>query len=761
MLTEPAFSLLCGGGYFVLNFRVNTNMQLMEHLYKIFFNSPKTLRRCLLALYCFLLFLNSSQLFAQRGKDGSHALSVFGDSSILNRYTALSQNATVGDLSIEVQNIMQLAGSYSFPKSKNLFFNDVPSVGDMIMIIQVQGAEINLVQNITFGKITNYRQTGLYEFAVVSGIVNNTILLCKPLKNSYEVGGTRRAQVVRVPRFQNLTVSNENVVTGKNWNGENGGIVSVEVNGLLNINDGVISASGIGFRGGIDTASASPFATNIYYSSWDMAANKGESIAGNFDDYDAAGYLCGRGAIANGGGGGNGHNNGGGGGANASANLDTTGYNGTGIKPNDDVTWAQAWDLESPGFSTNISPGGGRGGYSYANTDMNALIEGPGSAAWGGDLRRNNGGLGGYPLLYISAHPKLFFGGGGGAGEDNNSSSGNGGAGGGIVSILSYGNIQGQNGASIVAKGMDGFNTRFEHRDAAGGGGGGGAILLQSASLITGVTVEAKGGNGGFQDFPKDNGFKSAEVEGPGGAGGGGYVVSTSIDIAPIVDGGIGGLTNSDLMVEFLPNGATSGSTGAVEIKDLTNNLQTCSILNNESAVYLTINSYAIKPKLKWTLQTTTTFTEFFVERSINGKDYNLIGKVGSLGANTEFVFTDESPLVARKVWYRVKGINANFSVLYSNSVVLLKQSNNNEIELFPNPATDEVKLIFSEPKYGPITVNIFNSVGKEVQRHSTQLVSSGAQNFSIPIQNLPKGLYFLRICINNLQEYSKKLLVY
>src|SRR5690606_26423561 len=139
--------------------------------------------------------------------------------------------------------------------------------------------------------------------------------------------------------------------------------------------NGTISANHIGFRGGVDiknvsSTSGESVITLYRISSPNTAASKGESIAGNSDDYNTfLNGAYGRGAAANGGGGGNGHNAGGGGGSNAGVNGVLTSWNGTGIKDKTVAGWSSAWNLESSGFANNVSPGGGRGGYTYSSSN--------------------------------------------------------------------------------------------------------------------------------------------------------------------------------------------------------------------------------------------------------------------------------------------------------------------------------------------------------------------------------------------------------
>lgn len=354
--------------------------------------------KTLVLLPVFLLLVFQTTSFSQIGKDGNVTITT---TEVVNEYTALSQDADPGDMTLTVLNAgLNVNGNFSGPLE----------AGDLIMIVQMQGASIlGGVNNITWGQIQNYNNCGLFEFKEVSGVPNGThIELTCPVENSYSQSG--RVQVIRVPRYNTLTV-NGGTITALNWNGTRGGVVAIEVNGLTTlINGGKIDVTGQGFRGGVMDNQSNYGELNFSYPNQNAGGEKGESIAGSGVDYNPLGGRYGRGAPANGGGGGNAHNAGGGGGANAGSELP---WNGMGNPDLSNPTWINAWNLEGGGFSANLSSGGGRGGYTFSSDNQNALTLGTTQTGWGGDYRRNTGGIGGRPLDYSTG--RLFLGGGGGA----------------------------------------------------------------------------------------------------------------------------------------------------------------------------------------------------------------------------------------------------------------------------------------------------------------------------------------------------------
>lgn len=483
----------------------------------------------------------------QIGKDGARTVSAAN--TVLNATTTLSAGATAGAATITVASSAGI------------------TAGDVLMLYQAQGATISTTNANTYGSVTALGNAGRYEFVSVASVAGNTITLgtvCSgaPLRFSYANG----AQVVRVPQYSSLTVNAGASIVPSAWNGSTGGVVALIVDGTATIN-GSIHANALGFRGGAidnDTSAAGTDVTAYVAATTADGAEKGEGIAGSQAVYDGLGGRYNRGAPANGGGGGNSHNAGGGGGANGNSGQV---WNGQGVPSLSTASWANAWNIDGTLTSTTNSSGGGRGGYTYAASNQNALTVAPGTASWGGNSRRERGGLGGRPLTNnpsVLGDTRLFFGGGGGAGDGNNGGASAGAAGGGLVFVIA--NAVAGSG-TLQANGGTATNTVAGHNDAPGGGGAGGSVVLVAPGT-GGVSLSATGGNGGNQLITNN------ESEGPGGGGGGGFIAAPG-GIGTVV-GGANGTTSSGAVTEFIPNGATGGNGGNTATAPTVSNLPLC-----------------------------------------------------------------------------------------------------------------------------------------------------------------------------------------
>ncbi len=376
--------------------------------------------------------------------------------------------------------------------------NDL-EIGTDIIIVQIQGANVEARNTSEFGTVTDLGSTGLYEKATIKSINQDSIFLENSLLNTYDL--EQQVQIISYPKYENAIVTD--VLKAKNWDGITGGILAFQVSNTLTLN-APIDVTGQGFRGGSNPAPQGNCtgglnnAGRYAYALGDWrGAPKGEGIA-----VSIGGSEGGRGAIANGGGGGNDHNSGGGGGANITS--------------------------------------GGTGGERF--TGFLSLA-----------CRGNNPGLGGNGIG--SQANRVFLGGGGGAGHTNNATANtsNGGNGGGII-IIEANNIVGNNQAIIA----NGSSANDVNGDGASGGGAGGSIILLSETISGDFIVEAIGGNGGNADNNNND-----DCFGPGGGGAGGHLQTNLANLDTNLLGGTSGLTiNSSSNCNGGNNNAQDGSTG-------------------------------------------------------------------------------------------------------------------------------------------------------------------------------------------------------
>ena len=460
------------------------------------------------------------------------------------------------------------------------------AAGDLLLIIQMQDATINSNNTSSYGDglpgdpgsgSTSLGSSGLFEFitatnAVGTGGGNLTFTgtgSSGGLLNSYyhlaasSAGTTYVAQqtyqVIRVPQYTSATLSS--TLAPLAWNGSVGGALVLDASSQLTLG-GTVSLNALGFRGGggqmltgpttagavTDYVTVAP-ASNV--TATGVNGSKGEGIAGTPRFVPPTPITA------------------------TSNPIDV--YNGTLTDSLPGGSYARGAPGNAGGGGTDGAPatnadnsGGGAGG--------NGGTGGQGGYGWDsmGATNSTDGGFGG--VAFPASTSALVMGGGGGAGTSNNgtycdynagtgtcTTSGttgtgiysSGGAGGGIV-IIHAGSVSGT--GTITSNGQTTLSTL---NDSTGGGGAGGSIIVfTNSGTLSGLTVDAIGGNGGYAwpikaPSPAFNSTNN-ERHGPGGGGGGGVIFLSAAPTASSVAGGINGYTDS-VQDSF---GATVGQSG-------------------------------------------------------------------------------------------------------------------------------------------------------------------------------------------------------
>ncbi|MBF8255703.1 MAG: conserved repeat domain protein, partial [Anaerolineales bacterium] len=180
-------------------------------------------------------------------------------SGVANSYYPGSANAAAGATSISL-GARDIRGSAT-----------TISAGDLLLVIQMQGAQIATNNDMRYGTGlgTAGDQTqpgsgnngtsfvaGQYEYVIAQkavGDAGGVLNVTTGLTNSYSTAafgaqGQVSFQVVRVPQYSSVSLGG--TVTAPAWNGSAGGLVALDVAGSLNLNGNTIDVTGLGFRGG-------------------------------------------------------------------------------------------------------------------------------------------------------------------------------------------------------------------------------------------------------------------------------------------------------------------------------------------------------------------------------------------------------------------------------------------------------------------------------------------------------------------------------
>jgi hypothetical protein len=698
------------------------------------------LRLPMAVMFSLILIFKATSLKAQNcPSSGTHTQNVNENTY----YPATTASLTAGATSIT----LGAAGS-------GTNFGTTPiAVGDIVLVIQMQGAQINVPASSTSGlyganssgKSSGFLPSNLYagnmEFAVATnavpiggGVLNLSAGLTYAYKKAaFGTDGQYTYQIIRVPSFYNIQLTS--TITTPFWNGSVGGVTVISAVNQLDLNGQTISALGTGFRGGAGinkTGAAGSLLDNYTMSTNNANGSKGEGIAGtpryvNFNftlvDNVVEGYPSGsfaRGAPGNAGGG--------------------------------------ATDSNPPANDQNAGGGGGGNGGLGGN------------GGWGWKTGGISGGFGGFPFVTLTpsvvtyySPSKLIMGGGGGAGDTNNATgslgalSSSGASGGGIVII---------NATAIIGTGIiNADGNTFDKtvlNDGSGGGGAGGSVLIYANSGQAGITATAKGGNG-INNYPFS---ASATQHGPGGGGGGGVIFSNAaINIASSVGGGAAGISQGSTITD--PFHATAGSVGIMTttfpFSQLPPNMQIC-----QSAILpVTILSFNAKyaaannVKVSWSTTDEVNASYFVVERSSNETDFIDVAQVNASESTSpvhDYNVNDQLYNVnSNVVYYRLRIVDKDGKYSYSKIIAVKLDQPENSISVYPNPVDNYAIVNLYSDKPGNGMLRLIDDAGRQILVKSFTVIS-GNNNLTLDqLGHLPKGMYVIQVMLNN-NLYNQKI---
>lgn len=144
---------------------------------------------------------------------------------------------------------------------------------------------------------------------------------------------------------------------------------------------------------------------------------------------------------------------------------------------------------------------------------------------------------------------------------------------------------------------------------------------------------------------------------------------------------------------------------------------------------------------LQWQTAQEQNTASFTIERSADGRQFSSVGSV--VAANTtlinNYTFNDVQPLAGTS-YYRLKMLDADGHFTHSRVVAVKRNESSVALQLFPNPTTNVLHI--QANGQGVAGLQITNTNGHVLQQQ--QVMLNGTTSFTINMQHLPAGCYYL-----------------
>ncbi|HXC06802.1 MAG TPA: T9SS type A sorting domain-containing protein [Bacteroidia bacterium] len=166
----------------------------------------------------------------------------------------------------------------------------------------------------------------------------------------------------------------------------------------------------------------------------------------------------------------------------------------------------------------------------------------------------------------------------------------------------------------------------------------------------------------------------------------------------------------------------------------------------------------ALTAEVKWTTLTETNNNFFTIERASDNIQFKAIGTVPGAGNSSELLtysWLDENPLPGMG-YYRIRQTDYNGQSGLSD-LVALHSCYNFSAGVYPNPFTGSAILFVESESDALASFQIYDVLGQSVGIPAqVRSISKGRTEINLDLQDLAKGIYYLRFTLNGKSETHK-----
>ena len=150
---------------------------------------------------------------------------------------------------------------------------------------------------------------------------------------------------------------------------------------------------------------------------------------------------------------------------------------------------------------------------------------------------------------------------------------------------------------------------------------------------------------------------------------------------------------------------------------------------------------------LHWSTASEQGTDRFDVERSLDAHEFVTVGSVTASGYTitaTDYNFSDRFTLNGT-AYYRLRQLDKDGKHTYSAIIPLTASSAEQVLNVWPNPARDQVQLTIFSASYNKALLMLISTAGR-VSYQAEELLSPGVNPTTLPVDNLAPGAYYLRV---------------
>ena len=164
--------------------------------------------------------------------------------------------------------------------------------------------------------------------------------------------------------------------------------------------------------------------------------------------------------------------------------------------------------------------------------------------------------------------------------------------------------------------------------------------------------------------------------------------------------------------------------------------------------VSFSVNTQNNANVVKWTTKNEVNSSNYIVERSSSGQDFQPINQQQSnnLPGEQSYSFADDKYFPGTN-YYRLKVIDVTGKSTYSQTIKVYNGAGTDDVlRITPNPVSKQFTLATSFPENGPVSIRIIDATGKVVRQISDNVTRGSITMQIYQLEKLAAGTYFLEV---------------
>lgn len=163
----------------------------------------------------------------------------------------------------------------------------------------------------------------------------------------------------------------------------------------------------------------------------------------------------------------------------------------------------------------------------------------------------------------------------------------------------------------------------------------------------------------------------------------------------------------------------------------------------------VTVSVNNAKATINWKTENEVNTSRFYAERSTDNRSFTAIANTAAAGnslhAENYSVQDDISNITGTVIYYRIKLVDVDGKITYSNTVVV-RIAGIDAVKVFPNPFVENINVAYYSTVNTTTVIKLVDMSGKTVAQTTNKTIKGSNQVTVANLKNIAGGIYLLQV---------------